>query len=409
MATRASNLQAQGWRYDATANRTGGWVRPDTRWNAGTGRFDTPNSVGGTIFVPNRTGSGGGGGMPAAAGGVSSLLGAAPTVSFSSVAMPAAVRADLVRATMAESGIPTWDSSIYGSGTVRAQSVDPFGVADTGILQELERQAEADLALGGRLSDQEERAAIQASRAALSDRGMLMSTPAAVAEVLARDAASRERMDARRSFAAGVSSMLSDLDVFNAQQAQTAAVGNADRRLQADLANQGLGLERWQTEAELGNRTSLRNADAMQSAAVGNADRRLQAAMANQGAALDVGRINSQGALQAAMANQGVLSDRDRLLAEDAWRRMSDATERYGISASLQRAASGNYTGPVGGYGTRPAASGTSWSTLLGAAGLPADMRPYTPLGGSRLLASRSTGTALPYAQGLSMLLGAGR
>jgi hypothetical protein len=69
---------------------------------------------------------------------------------------------------------------------------------------ELQQQALTDLKLGGQLSPEEARAAVQAARGASSARGLGQGTPAAVLEVLNRDAASRGRLDARRSFAAGV-------------------------------------------------------------------------------------------------------------------------------------------------------------------------------------------------------------
>lgn len=69
------------------------------------------------------------------------------------------------------------------------------------IESELSRQARADLALGGRLSAEQERASQQASRAAMSARGLSRGVPAAVLEVLNREQASQARLEQRRGFA----------------------------------------------------------------------------------------------------------------------------------------------------------------------------------------------------------------
>jgi hypothetical protein len=65
-------------------------------------------------------------------------------------------------------------------------------------------QAEEDLALGGRLSGDEQREASQASRAAWNDRGLVTSGRSAVDEVLARVSMSNARKRERQGFAAQV-------------------------------------------------------------------------------------------------------------------------------------------------------------------------------------------------------------
>jgi len=77
-------------------------------------------------------------------------------------------------------------------------------VGASALEQEMQQQALTDLQRGGQLSPEEARAAVQAARGATSARGLGQGTPAAVLEVLNRDAASRGRMDARRNYAAGV-------------------------------------------------------------------------------------------------------------------------------------------------------------------------------------------------------------
>jgi len=75
---------------------------------------------------------------------------------------------------------------------------------DSPILQTLNRNAMDALAANGALSPQEERAATQQARESLAAKGLLTSTPAAVAEVLNRDALTRQRQSAAQQFASGV-------------------------------------------------------------------------------------------------------------------------------------------------------------------------------------------------------------
>jgi hypothetical protein len=72
------------------------------------------------------------------------------------------------------------------------------------IETELRRQAMADLSLGGSLSADEVRQVTQGSRAAWSSRGLGMSQPGAVEEVMARTGAANARRAQRQQFAAGV-------------------------------------------------------------------------------------------------------------------------------------------------------------------------------------------------------------
>jgi len=80
--------------------------------------------------------------------------------------------------------------------------MDELGPSE--IEQEMGRQALDELKLGGALTPEEQRAASQAARAAFSARGLATGSPAAVAEVLARDSFGRQRQAERRTFAGGV-------------------------------------------------------------------------------------------------------------------------------------------------------------------------------------------------------------
>ncbi len=79
---------------------------------------------------------------------------------------------------------------------------DELGGSD--IEEEMQRQALDELRLGGALTPEEQRSATQAARAAFSARGLATGSPAAVAEVLARDSFGRQRQTERRAFASGV-------------------------------------------------------------------------------------------------------------------------------------------------------------------------------------------------------------
>lgn len=123
-------------------------------------------------------------------------------------AQTGAARSQAETAAVKASGTSIRDA-LRGASPEIAASSDALlsGLKDVGaspLETELQQQAISDLKLGGQLSPEETRAAIQAARGASSARGLGQGTPAAVLEVLNRDAASRGRLDARRNFAAGV-------------------------------------------------------------------------------------------------------------------------------------------------------------------------------------------------------------
>jgi hypothetical protein len=208
----------------------------------------------------------------------------APTVGVSGT-----VQARPVTASLSNWQVP--DAS--GIGEVRADTIDPFLVEDPELLQELNRQARAELALGGDLSAQEERDAQQAARAAFAARGMAIGNPAVAAEILNRDQYSRQRLGERRQFAAGISGMLSQLDLANQGARNQFGLANLDARLRALLANQGTRLATWQTGAQ----GTLQQA-------LANASSRNQVALANEGNRLSAGQFNIDAALRASLANQ---------------------------------------------------------------------------------------------------------
>lgn len=89
-----------------------------------------------------------------------------------------------------------------GSPMLDYLNAQAFDAGPSELRTELERQALYELSLGGALTPEEERLATQQARGAFSDRGMLYGNPAIGAEVLNRDALSRQRLDQRRQFGA---------------------------------------------------------------------------------------------------------------------------------------------------------------------------------------------------------------
>jgi hypothetical protein len=95
-----------------------------------------------------------------------------------------------------------------------ADYTDQLGYAAAGDLQgtdierELQRQASNELALGRRLSPEQERQAAQAARAGFAARGLGASSGALAAEILNRDTYASQREADRRNFAGSTNQML---------------------------------------------------------------------------------------------------------------------------------------------------------------------------------------------------------
>ena len=339
----ASNLLAAGYYYDAAR---GGFVRGDTSWNSATQRYDSNSNVGGTVFVPY-TGSASSGvsAMTSSAnhgGGSGPNLPAIQTPSAiapSTVGVSGTVSARPVQVTNAQWQAP--EGSAFGVADVTSRDIDPFLVEDPEVLRQLDQQAQADLALGGSLSAQDEREAQQAARAAFAARGMAVGNPAVAAEILTRDQYSQQRLGERRAFAQGIAGMLAEGRRFNAGQGQQAALANADARLRAGMANQGTRLAQWQTGAQGGLQVSLANADAANRIGLANEANRMSAAQFNIDAALRASMANQSAGLDAARFNASNTLDYARLGIEGTLGQYNALTNR--ISAT--RPPSGGYAG----------------------------------------------------------------
>lgn len=104
-----------------------------------------------------------------------------------------------------------FNQTLLGASPEIRQANDAIGrnLAELGpsaLEQEAQRQALADLRLGGTLSAEDQRAAAQQARAGFAARGLGRGNTAAVAEVLNRQSFSDARRDQRRGYASAVDS-----------------------------------------------------------------------------------------------------------------------------------------------------------------------------------------------------------
>jgi hypothetical protein len=180
-----------------------------------------------------------------------------------------------------------------GAGGVSWAAVRPGQVGKNDVLSQLEQQAMSDLELGGSLSAQETRDAQQSARGAFASRGMAYSNPAVAAEVLGRDAYSRQRLGERREFAGGISEMLQKNDLEQANLDQQAAIENSRGKLQADLQN---------VQDQL--RVAVANQDDARVRALSNQEEKIRR---------DLGAADAQlRAMQIAVQQQQLALDRER-------------------------------------------------------------------------------------------------
>lgn len=105
--------------------------------------------------------------------------------------------------------------------------------APNAIEAQLQRDAEAELALGRQLSPEQTREATQSARAAMAARGLAASNAGTAAEILNRDAYATARQDQRRAFASGVNQM----DLARRQR----RIGLGGMYLETDPYRQALG------------------------------------------------------------------------------------------------------------------------------------------------------------------------
>ena len=171
--------------------------------------------------------------------------------------------------------------------------------APNAIEAQLQRDAEAELALGRSLSPEQMREASQSARAAFAARGLGTSMGSSAAEILNRDAYGTARQDARRAFASGVNQMdlarrqrriglagaYTELDPFRQSIGPAFGLGastlsNTTGQVGSIFGNSlrmGAGVETFNTNMAASNRNAILNnnaamqAAAMQAGAMNNA------------------------------------------------------------------------------------------------------------------------------------------
>jgi hypothetical protein len=116
------------------------------------------------------------------------------------------------------------------------------------LTQQLATTAQQQLALGGKVDPQQMQDAIQAARAAASQRGMLNTSGALASEVLSRQQIQQQLLGQREQFASGVSGL-----VQNQLAQRTAnALGLTQADIGATQANQQLAGQLYQGAAGVG-------------------------------------------------------------------------------------------------------------------------------------------------------------
>lgn len=155
---------------------------------------------------------------------------------------------------------------------------------------ELQRQAQAELATGGRLSGEAARDAEQAVRAASEARGLTFSNASIFAEALNKEQFTRQRQAEARNLALGVDAA----GEAQRNQSRNYALGVSDRGTALDQFNTTAANQMGQFNAGLATDTSRFNA--------GEAN---QVSRFNAGQANDTSRFNAGQANQVSLFNAG--------------------------------------------------------------------------------------------------------
>ena len=180
--------------------------------------------------------------------------------------------------------------------------------APNAIEAQLQRDAEAELALGRSLSPEQTREATQSARAAMAARGLGTSMAGTAAEILNRDSYGTARQDQRRAFASGVNQMdlarrqrriglagaYGDLDPFRQGMGPAFGLGSQTLSTTTGQAGQVFGNSLQQS----GNVASFNtNMAASNRNAILNNNAALQAANMQAGAMQNAGMMNMIGGI----------------------------------------------------------------------------------------------------------------
>ena len=232
---------------------------------------------------------------------------------------------------------------------IRARQLAAAQTGVSGLGQNLMQTAQERLALGGNLSAQASRDAIQAARAGMAARGLGTGNSALAAELLNRDRYSQQRFLENAAFAQGVEQTDLQRRVSNTQQTNAIGQSNQDAALRASMSNQAAAQARAQEQARLQQQASLANQQAA-----------LEASTRNQSTALSLGTTNAQLAQQASLANQedarltASFNEQNRLTSNQqnlqqlgAASNYVDATNRAGMAAATDMASINSTYNPL--------------------------------------------------------------
>jgi hypothetical protein len=254
------------------------------------------------------------------------MLNAPPEVRAMMLNAPPEVRAQMLQ-------------EMQGSGLLGQMNTQARNAGPSAVAQALDQRAMEQLALGGGIGEQDQRALREATRTAYAGRGMYEGNAAITDEVLNLDREQRARMlertgmamsiDAQneaqrqnlRGYGLAVEGANQGMMGLNNQRAMAnqsaglqAAMANQDATLRTGLANQSTGLQADMANQDATLRTGMANQSANLSAAQANQGASLQAAIANQGAGLTA----NQQYLQALMADQGTRMQADQYNSQQA-------------------------------------------------------------------------------------------
>jgi hypothetical protein len=291
---------------------------------------------------------------------------------------------------------------------------------------QLQQTAAARLALGGRLSEEATRDAIQSARAGMAARGMATGNSALAAELLNRDRYSQARFLENAGFATGVegqdlsrrlsnTQQVNQISAANMAEANRIAMANQQADLAAQQANQSTAFNREQSNASLAQQATLANQEAAlraatqnqntslalgqsnaslaQQAALANQESSLRAATQNQNTSLALGQSNASLAQQAALANQdntfrtAAFNENNRLTGAQqnlsqlgAASNFVDSQNQAGMNAQIGMASVDTQFNPLFrnlGIGNQYAASGTGTQAVGQATGLAGNVASF--------------------------------
>ena len=200
------------------------------------------------------------------------------------------------------------------------------GQAEAGALGDsLMARAQRGIALGGRLSAEAERDAINSARSGMAARGMATGKSALAAELLNRDRYARQRELEDLQFAGGVQAA-----------DQTRQFQNISNSLTADQANQQAALTAETANLQARYNAAVQQGDWQQAAALANQTANLTADQANQNTAFNVQST------QARLNQEADAANRDAALRADTQNQLTELNRQTSNTSEANRIALAN-------------------------------------------------------------------